>query len=155
MWLYFNRNALTEVCVLADVLAIAKEKRYMVLDHVPQEPLDTKPMVQVYARKKVIRLEVLRVVFIHISMFWDVTVCSLVDRQQCPRAHICCEDKCSRFWKSVGTCTKYMVFYRMRTHLKIWRFVHVWLILFIIWQVYLNCRGYVASSEVGRIIVNE
>jgi len=57
------------VCVLADVLAIAKEKRYMVLDHVPQEPLDTKPMVQVYARKKVIRLEVLRVVFIHISMF--------------------------------------------------------------------------------------
>jgi mediator of RNA polymerase II transcription subunit 17 len=46
------RNALTEVCVLADVLAIAKEKRYMVLDHVPQEPLDTKPMVQVYARKK-------------------------------------------------------------------------------------------------------
>lgn len=57
------------MCVLADVLAIAKEKRYMVLDHVPQEPLDTKPMVQVYARKKVIRLEVLRVVFIHISMF--------------------------------------------------------------------------------------
>jgi hypothetical protein len=77
---YFNRNALTEVCVLADVLAIAKEKRYMVLDHVPQEPLDTKPMVQVYARKKVTRLEVLRVVFIHISVFWDVTVCSLVGR---------------------------------------------------------------------------
>lgn len=68
------------MCVLADVLAIAKEKRYMVLDHVPQEPLDTKPMVQVYARKKVIRFEVLRVVFIHISVFWDVTVCSFVDR---------------------------------------------------------------------------
>lgn len=68
------------MCVLADVLAIAKEKRYMVLDHVPQEPMDTKPMVQVYARKKVIRLEVLRVVFIHISVFWDVTVCSLVER---------------------------------------------------------------------------
>jgi mediator of RNA polymerase II transcription subunit 17 len=49
-----NRNALTEVCVLADVLAIAKEKRYIVLDHVPQDALETKPMVQVYARKKVI-----------------------------------------------------------------------------------------------------
>lgn len=46
------RDALTEVCVLSDVLAIAKEKRYMVLDPVPQEPLDTKPIVQVYARKK-------------------------------------------------------------------------------------------------------
>ncbi|XP_011307730.1 mediator of RNA polymerase II transcription subunit 17 [Fopius arisanus] len=46
------RNALTEVCVLADVLAIAKEKRYMVLDPVPQEPPEVKPMVQVYARKK-------------------------------------------------------------------------------------------------------
>ena len=68
------------MCVLADVLAIAKEKRYMVLDHVPQEPMDTKPMVQVYARKKVIRLKVLGVVFIHISVFWDVTLFSLVDR---------------------------------------------------------------------------
>ncbi|XP_043271278.1 mediator of RNA polymerase II transcription subunit 17 [Venturia canescens] len=46
------RNALTEVCVLADVLAIAKEKRYMVLDPVPQDPPEVKPMVQVYARKK-------------------------------------------------------------------------------------------------------
>ncbi|XP_015119138.1 mediator of RNA polymerase II transcription subunit 17 [Diachasma alloeum] len=46
------RNALTEVCVLADVLAIAKEKRYMVLDPVAQEPPEVKPMVQVYARKK-------------------------------------------------------------------------------------------------------
>lgn len=43
---------MTEVCVLADVLAIAKEKRYMVLDPVPQEPPEVKPMVQVYARKK-------------------------------------------------------------------------------------------------------
>jgi hypothetical protein len=50
---HLNRNALTEVCVLADVLAIAKEKRYIVLDHVPQDALETKPMVQVYARKKV------------------------------------------------------------------------------------------------------
>lgn len=46
------RNALTEVCVLHDVLVIAKEKRYMVLDPVPQENIETKAMVQVYARKK-------------------------------------------------------------------------------------------------------
>lgn len=46
------RNAYQEICVLADVLAIAKEKRYMVLDPVQQEPIDTKPMVQIYARKK-------------------------------------------------------------------------------------------------------
>ena len=38
--------------MLADVLAVAKEKRYMVLDPVPQENIETKPMVQVYARKK-------------------------------------------------------------------------------------------------------
>lgn len=49
---FFYRNALTEVCVLADVLAIAKEKNYMVLDPVPQEPVEVKPMIQVYARKK-------------------------------------------------------------------------------------------------------
>lgn len=48
----FGRNALTEVCVLADVLAIAKEKNYMVLDPVPQEAIEVKPMMQVYARKK-------------------------------------------------------------------------------------------------------
>lgn len=46
------RDAYTEVCVLSDVLSIAKEKRYMVLDPVPQEAQETKPMVQVYARKK-------------------------------------------------------------------------------------------------------
>lgn len=46
------RSALQEVCVLADVLAIAKEKRYMVLDPVAQESIETKPMVQIYARKK-------------------------------------------------------------------------------------------------------
>lgn len=49
---FFNRNALTEVCVLADVLAIAKEKSYMVLDPVSQESVEVKPMMQVYARKK-------------------------------------------------------------------------------------------------------
>ncbi|KAK6635996.1 Mediator of RNA polymerase II transcription subunit 17 [Polyplax serrata] len=46
------RNALTEVCVLSDVLTIAKEKKYMVLDPVPQDPIETKPMAQIYARKK-------------------------------------------------------------------------------------------------------
>lgn len=50
--LYFFRNTLTEVCLLSDVLTIAKEKRYMVLDPVPQENIEVKPMVQVYARKK-------------------------------------------------------------------------------------------------------
>jgi len=40
------------VCVLSDVLAIAKEKKYLVLDPVPQEQGDTKPMAQIYARKK-------------------------------------------------------------------------------------------------------
>ncbi|XP_075974195.1 mediator complex subunit 17 [Anticarsia gemmatalis] len=46
------RNALTEVCVLADVLSIAKEKRYMVLDPVQPEQQESRPMVQVYGRKK-------------------------------------------------------------------------------------------------------
>lgn len=46
------RNALTEVCVLADVLNIAKEKRYMVLDPVQSEQVDSRAMVQVYGRKK-------------------------------------------------------------------------------------------------------
>jgi len=43
---------LTEVCVLADVLAIAKERNYMVLDPTSHESADVKPMIQVYARKK-------------------------------------------------------------------------------------------------------
>lgn len=46
------RDAMTEVCVLSDVLAIAKRKQYMVLDPVPQEPQTVKPLVQIYARKK-------------------------------------------------------------------------------------------------------
>ncbi|XP_059476360.1 mediator of RNA polymerase II transcription subunit 17 [Neocloeon triangulifer] len=46
------RNALTEASVLADVLTIAKERHYMVLDPVPQDPPEQKQMVQVYARKK-------------------------------------------------------------------------------------------------------
>ncbi|XP_059051415.1 mediator of RNA polymerase II transcription subunit 17 [Achroia grisella] len=46
------RNALTEVSVLADVLTIAKEKRYMVLDPVQPEQAETRAMVPVYGRKK-------------------------------------------------------------------------------------------------------
>lgn len=46
------RNALTEVCVLADVLSIAKEKRYMVLDPIQADQVESRPMVQVYGRKK-------------------------------------------------------------------------------------------------------
>jgi len=46
------RSAYTEVCVLADVLSVAKEKQYMVLDPVPQDAQEQKQMVQVYARKK-------------------------------------------------------------------------------------------------------
>lgn len=43
---------MTEVCVLADVLAIVREKHYLAFDSVPQETVDVKPMIQVYARKK-------------------------------------------------------------------------------------------------------
>lgn len=46
------KEAYTEVSVLHDVLAVAKEKNYLVLDPVPQEPVETKPMAIVYARKK-------------------------------------------------------------------------------------------------------
>lgn len=46
------KDAYTEVSVLHDVLAVAKEKHYLVLDPVPQEPSDTKQMALVYARKK-------------------------------------------------------------------------------------------------------
>ncbi|XP_037946657.1 mediator of RNA polymerase II transcription subunit 17 [Teleopsis dalmanni] len=45
-------DALQEICVLSDVITIAKDKRYLVLDQVPEEPEDTKPIVQVYSRKK-------------------------------------------------------------------------------------------------------
>lgn len=46
------KNAYTEVCVLHDVLAVAKEKHYLVLDPVPTDPPETKQMALVYARKK-------------------------------------------------------------------------------------------------------
>lgn len=46
------RDAMTEVCVLSDVLSIAKRKQYMVLDPVPQESQSIKPVVQIFSRKK-------------------------------------------------------------------------------------------------------
>jgi mediator of RNA polymerase II transcription subunit 17 len=46
------KDALTEICVLSDVLSVAKEKRYMVLDPVPKEEQICKPMAAIYARKK-------------------------------------------------------------------------------------------------------
>lgn len=45
------REAYTEVSVLHDVLAVAKEKHYMVLDPVPTEMTETKQMALIYARK--------------------------------------------------------------------------------------------------------
>lgn len=63
------RNALQEVCVLADVLAIAKEKRYLVLDPVQQEPLETKPMVQIYARKKALTG---KLILLSEKILWDL-----------------------------------------------------------------------------------
>ncbi|CAN8000590.1 unnamed protein product [Ixodes hexagonus] len=46
------RNALTEVSVLCDVLNIAKQKHYMVLDPVSQEPAEHKPVAMLVAKKK-------------------------------------------------------------------------------------------------------
>lgn len=45
-------DALAEICVLSDVISIAKDKRYLVLDPVPEEPDETRPIIQVYTRKK-------------------------------------------------------------------------------------------------------
>ncbi|XP_057367018.1 mediator of RNA polymerase II transcription subunit 17-like [Daphnia carinata] len=46
------RSALTEVCVLADVLVIAKDKRYMVLDPVQQEQPDQRQLAQLFSKKR-------------------------------------------------------------------------------------------------------
>ncbi|KAH8381725.1 hypothetical protein KR093_011173 [Drosophila rubida] len=48
------KDAYTEICVLSDVISIAKDKRYLVLDPLLEEADDTKPIVQVYSRKKAI-----------------------------------------------------------------------------------------------------
>uniref|UniRef100_T1JGQ6 Uncharacterized protein n=1 Tax=Strigamia maritima TaxID=126957 RepID=T1JGQ6_STRMM len=46
-------NSLTEVSVLLDVLNVAKEKRYLVLDPVtPDVSVEPKPLAQLYAKKK-------------------------------------------------------------------------------------------------------
>lgn len=46
------RNAFQEVSVLLDVLNIAKERKYMVLDHVVQESMDFRPAQALAAKKK-------------------------------------------------------------------------------------------------------
>ena len=47
------RSAMTEVCVLADVITIAKDKRYMVLDPVQQEQPDQRQLAQLFSKKRV------------------------------------------------------------------------------------------------------
>lgn len=50
------RSALTEVCVLADVITVAKDKRYMVLDPVQQEQPDQRQLAQLFSKKRVSQL---------------------------------------------------------------------------------------------------
>lgn len=47
------RSALTEVCVLADVIAVAKEKHYLVLDPVQVDQPDQRQLAQLFAKKRV------------------------------------------------------------------------------------------------------
>ncbi|CAG0892759.1 unnamed protein product [Darwinula stevensoni] len=47
-----HRAALSEASVLLDVIEISREKKYMVLDPVSQDPPDPKPIVQLIVRKK-------------------------------------------------------------------------------------------------------
>jgi len=49
------KNALTEVCVLSDVLSITKQKHYMVLDPISQEAPDSRPIAQLLAKKKALQ----------------------------------------------------------------------------------------------------
>ncbi|CAG2109723.1 unnamed protein product, partial [Medioppia subpectinata] len=46
------KQALTEVSVIYDVLSICKDKRYLVLDPVSQEPVESKPITALVAKKK-------------------------------------------------------------------------------------------------------
>lgn len=46
------RTALTEICVLNDVLVISKEKKYMVFDAVNPKQSDQRPIVAMMAKKK-------------------------------------------------------------------------------------------------------
>jgi len=54
LWLV-GRAAATEIGVLQDVLAVAREKRYLVLDPINSEPLEPRnlPVLLMLARKKV------------------------------------------------------------------------------------------------------
>lgn len=47
------RLALTEACVLSDVLSIAKEKRFMVLDPVQQDQPEQRQLAQLFSKKRV------------------------------------------------------------------------------------------------------
>uniref|UniRef100_A0A9J7Z6F7 Mediator of RNA polymerase II transcription subunit 17 n=1 Tax=Cyprinus carpio carpio TaxID=630221 RepID=A0A9J7Z6F7_CYPCA len=46
------RGALTEMCVLHDVLSVLKEKKYMALDPVSQDPIQTPQVFQLISKKK-------------------------------------------------------------------------------------------------------
>lgn len=50
------RSALTEICVLNDVLAIAKEKKYMVFDTIKTGFPDQRPIVNLYAKKEALAM---------------------------------------------------------------------------------------------------
>jgi mediator of RNA polymerase II transcription subunit 17 len=47
------RLALTELNVLSDVITVAKDKRYMVLDPVQQEQPEQRQLAQLFAKKRV------------------------------------------------------------------------------------------------------
>lgn len=49
------RNALSEVCVLLDVLQVMKEKKYLVLEPVSQNPEPPKQVVQMIGKRKVFK----------------------------------------------------------------------------------------------------
>ena len=57
---------LTELGVLQDVLNIAKEKRYMVIDPVSVDPPDPKPIVVLLQKKKVCSLMLLQILNFYI-----------------------------------------------------------------------------------------
>ena len=53
----FCRNALSEVCILLDVLQVMKEKKYLVLEPVSQNPEPPKQVVQMIGKRKVLSYE--------------------------------------------------------------------------------------------------
>lgn len=48
------KSALTEMCVLSDVISISKDKRYMVLDPAQQDTPEQRHLVQLFSKKRVI-----------------------------------------------------------------------------------------------------